>query len=201
MLDGRAHQGVLCSSDFSRPNFGCSGRRSWGSLPEHSAIEFRRYMNRFLYLFGHCVGHGRRDAHAHKYNTRRLSSRWSRGCARAEALELPHRRLRARTSVSHRRPDRMTVDRFDYMRGGSATSVAVAPEDIVLVTTGSQAADGSAGTMRGSAAARGRAADPGRCGPSRSRASGIRQTGSLLRSDASIPFVALGDLHGHRHGG
>ena len=24
-----------------------------GSLPEHSAIEFRRYMNRFLYLFGH----------------------------------------------------------------------------------------------------------------------------------------------------
>ena len=23
-----------------------------GSLPQHSAIEFRRYMNRFIYLFG-----------------------------------------------------------------------------------------------------------------------------------------------------
>ena len=32
-------------------------------------------------------------------------------------------------------------------RGGGATSVAVAPEDLVLVTTGSQAADLSAGSM------------------------------------------------------
>jgi oleate hydratase len=41
-------------------------------------------------------------------------------------------------------PSRMTVDRLDYTRGGSVTSVAVAPEDLVLVTTGSQAADLSA---------------------------------------------------------
>ena len=33
----------------------------------------------------------------------------------------------------------MTVDRLDYTRGGSVTSVAVASEDLVLVTTGSQA--------------------------------------------------------------
>jgi oleate hydratase len=32
-------------------------------------------------------------------------------------------------------------------RGGAATSVAVAAEDLVLVTTGSQAADLSAGSM------------------------------------------------------
>jgi oleate hydratase len=43
--------------------------------------------------------------------------------------------------------DRITVERLDYERGGAATSVTVAPEDIVLVTTGSQAADLSAGSM------------------------------------------------------
>ena len=36
-------------------------------------------------------------------------------------------------------PGRMTVDRLDYTRGGSVTSVAVASEDLVLVTAGSQA--------------------------------------------------------------
>jgi oleate hydratase len=44
-------------------------------------------------------------------------------------------------------PDRITVDRLDYARGDSVTSVAVAPDDLVLVTTGSQAADLSAGSM------------------------------------------------------
>jgi oleate hydratase len=45
-------------------------------------------------------------------------------------------------------PGRMVVDRLDYQRDGAETSVAVAPEDIVLVTIGSQAADLSAGSMK-----------------------------------------------------
>src|SRR6202008_1073180 len=44
-------------------------------------------------------------------------------------------------------PGRTTVNRLDYQRGGIATSVAVAPEDLVLVTTGSQAAGLCAGSM------------------------------------------------------
>ncbi|HKN27773.1 MAG TPA: oleate hydratase, partial [Roseiarcus sp.] len=44
-------------------------------------------------------------------------------------------------------PDRITVDRLDIEREGVVTSVAVGPEDIVLVTTGSQAADLSVGSM------------------------------------------------------
>ena len=40
-----------------------------------------------------------------------------------------------------------SVDRLDYEKDGATTSVAVAPEDIVLVTTGSQAADLSVGSM------------------------------------------------------
>jgi oleate hydratase len=44
-------------------------------------------------------------------------------------------------------PGRLTVNRLDYQLRGAPASVAVKPEDIVLVTTGSQAADRSAGTM------------------------------------------------------
>ena len=44
-------------------------------------------------------------------------------------------------------PRRITVNRLDCERNGAATSVAVAPEDIVLITTGSQAADLSPGSM------------------------------------------------------
>ena len=42
---------------------------------------------------------------------------------------------------------RMTVNRLKYERGDVATWVDVTPDDIVFVTTGSQAADLSAGTM------------------------------------------------------
>src|SRR3954453_15094630 len=44
-------------------------------------------------------------------------------------------------------PTRITVNRLDYEQHGTPTSVDVAPEDLVLVTTGSQAADLSAGSM------------------------------------------------------
>ena len=45
-------------------------------------------------------------------------------------------------------PGRLTVNRLDYEREGAAASVDVAPDDIVLVTTGSQAADISTGSMK-----------------------------------------------------
>jgi oleate hydratase len=41
----------------------------------------------------------------------------------------------------------ITVDRLDYEREGAAISVAIGSDDIVLVTTGSQAADLAAGSM------------------------------------------------------
>jgi oleate hydratase len=41
----------------------------------------------------------------------------------------------------------ITVNRLDYERQGAATSVAVGPDDVVLLTTGSQAADLSVGSM------------------------------------------------------
>jgi oleate hydratase len=42
---------------------------------------------------------------------------------------------------------RVTVNRIDYEREGAATSVAVGPDDLVLLTLGSQAEDVSVGSM------------------------------------------------------
>jgi oleate hydratase len=44
-------------------------------------------------------------------------------------------------------PDRITVNRLDYEQDGVAASVAIAPEDIMLVTLGSQIENISAGSM------------------------------------------------------
>ena len=115
-----------------------------GSLPQHSAIEFRRYMNRFLYLFpdlSDMTGVMRTPFNQYQAFIEPLVA-WLRprgvnfltGAFVQDIGFAPS-------------PGRITVDRLDYERDGAATSVAVAPEDIVLVTTGSQAADLSAGSM------------------------------------------------------
>ena len=44
-------------------------------------------------------------------------------------------------------PGRITVHRLEYERDGAETSVAVGPEDLVLVTTGSEAGDLAVGSM------------------------------------------------------
>ncbi len=115
-----------------------------GSLPQHSAIEFRRYMNRFLYLFPNL------------YDMKHILR--TPYCQRQAFIEPLAAWLRLRgvqflTGAFVKdigfapTPDRITVDRLDIERDGVATSIAVAPEDIVLVTTGSQAADYTTGTM------------------------------------------------------
>jgi len=115
-----------------------------GSLPQHSVIEFRRYMDRFLYLFGdlsNMTGVMRTPLNQHQNFIEPLV-RW-----------LTPRGVNFLTGTFVQdigfapSGGRITVDRLDYERGGAATSVAVAPEDLVLVTTGSQAADLSAGSM------------------------------------------------------
>ncbi len=115
-----------------------------GSLPQHSVIEFRRYMNRFVYLFPDL------STMAHV-----LRSPFNQHEAFIKPL-LAWLRVRGVNFLTgafvqdigfEPSPGRMTVNRLDYQRYGDATTVAVAPEDIVLVTTGSQAADLSAGSM------------------------------------------------------
>jgi oleate hydratase len=115
-----------------------------GSLPQHSAIEFRRYMNRFLYLFGDLsdmTGVMRTPLNQHQFFIEPLVA-W----LRPRGVNFLTGAFVQDIGLAPS-PDRITVERLDYERAGAATSVAVAPEDVVLVTTGSQAADLAAGSM------------------------------------------------------
>ena len=133
---------------FSESFFGTEFWLLWstvmGSLRQHSAIEFRRYMNRFLYLFPNL------------YDMKNILR--TKNCQRDSFVNPLAAWLREHgvifltgafvTDIGLApASDRITVDRIDVERGGAVTSVAVAPEDIVLVTTGSQVAGMSTGSM------------------------------------------------------
>jgi oleate hydratase len=115
-----------------------------GSLPQHTIIEFRRYLNRFVYLFPDL------STMAHV-----LRSQFNQHEAFVEPLAawLESRQVNVVKGAFVSdiaftgSPGGMTASRLEYERGGASLAVDVAAEDIVLVTTGSQAADLSAGTM------------------------------------------------------
>ena len=115
-----------------------------GSLPQHTIIEFRRYLNRFVYLFPDL-----------STMANVLRSQFNQHEAFVEPLVAWLERKQVNflkgAFVSDieftESPGRMTVNRLKYERGGASMSVDVASNDIVFVTTGSQAADLSAGTM------------------------------------------------------
>jgi oleate hydratase len=115
-----------------------------GPLPQSSAMEMRRYMNRFLPLLP--------DLSTMSHVLRTPLDQY-------EALIVPlvawlrPRGVTLLTGAFVRDigfaplPGRITVDRLDYERDGATTSVTVAPDDVVLATLGSQAADLSVGSM------------------------------------------------------
>jgi oleate hydratase len=142
-LDGRRVDEFFSQRFFST-EFWYLWSTIMGSLPQSSVIEFRRYMNRFLYLFGdlsNMTGVMRTPLNQHQNFVEPLV-RWL----------TPHG-VNFLTSTFVKdisfapSARRITVDGFDYERDGAVTSVVVAPDDIVLVTTGSQAADLSPGSM------------------------------------------------------
>jgi oleate hydratase len=115
-----------------------------GSLPKHSIVEFRRYLNRFVYLFPDL------STMAHV-----LRSQFNQHEAFVDPLvawlEKKNVNFLKGAFVQDvgfsKSPGHLTANRLDVRRNGIVTPVAVAPEDIVLVTTGSQAANRSTGTM------------------------------------------------------
>jgi oleate hydratase len=143
LLDGRRIEEFF-SKQFFSTEFWFLWSTIMGSLPQHSAIEFRRYMNRFLYLFpdlSDMRGVMRTPINQHQFFIEPLVA-WLRArgvnfLTGAFVRDIGFAPL----------PSAITVDRLDYERGGATTSVAVAPDDLVLVITGSQAADLCAGSM------------------------------------------------------
>jgi oleate hydratase len=143
MLDGRRIEEFFSPRFFST-EFWLLWSTLMGSLPEHSAIEFRRYMNRFLYLFGDLsdmTGVMRTPLNQHQAFIEPLVA-WLRPRSVNFLTGAFVQDIGFAPS-----PGRITVERLDYERSGAAISVTVAPEDLVLVTTGSQAADMAAGSM------------------------------------------------------
>jgi len=114
-----------------------------GSLPQHSATEFRRYINRTLRLLPDL---------SDMTNILRTPVNQYESFIEPLVAWLKSRGVNflSRTFVSDigfAASEGITVDRLDYGGEGPATSVRIGSEDIVLVTTGSQAADLAAGSM------------------------------------------------------
>jgi oleate hydratase len=117
-----------------------------GSLPQHTVIEFRRYLNRFVYLFPDL------SSMSHVFR-----SQFNQHEAFVEPLVAwlkdEKRNVKFVTGafvndIEFEGPrDKMTVRRFTYEQGLSTIPVDVDADDIVLVTTGSQAADLTTGKM------------------------------------------------------
>jgi oleate hydratase len=145
MLDGRRIEEFF-SAKFFTTEFWLLWSTIMGSLPQHGATEFRRYINRALLLFpdlSDMTGILRTPSNQYEAFIEPLVA-W---------LQAPPRGVNLLTGTFVRdiglapSTDRITVSRLDYERGGEAVSVAVGPEDIVLVTTGSEAADLAVGSM------------------------------------------------------
>ncbi|RBP14377.1 oleate hydratase [Roseiarcus fermentans] len=115
-----------------------------GSLPQHGAVEFRRYLNRFLYLFPNLsdMTHILRTPYCQKQAFVEPMAAWLHplgvnvltGAVVTDLAFAPA-------------TERITVVGLEVERAGAAYPIAVAPEDLVLVTTGSQAACMSVGSM------------------------------------------------------
>ncbi|HWL83859.1 MAG TPA: oleate hydratase [Roseomonas sp.] len=145
MLEGRRIEEFFSPRFFST-EFWLLWSTIMGSLPQHSATEFRRYMNRALPLFPDLS------------NMRHiLRTPYNQYQAFIEPLAawLRQRGVNFLTGAFVRDigfaplPGRITASRIDYEREGTTISVAVGAEDIVLVTLGSQVEDISVGSMTG----------------------------------------------------
>jgi oleate hydratase len=142
-LDGQVIKDWF-SPKFFETEFWLLWSTEMGSLPQHTVIEFRRYLNRFVYLFPDLstMAHVfRSQFNQHEAFVKPLVA-WLEGKQVNFVRGVFVSDIEFAASSGH-----MTVNRLKCERGGAATSVDVASDDIVLVTTGSQAADLSAGTM------------------------------------------------------
>jgi len=142
-LDGRCIKEFFSERFFSTEFWWCYST-IMGSLPQHSATELRRYLNRTLHMFPYISD---------------MANIWRTPLNQYETFIEPlvawlgGRDVNLQNGVFIRdvgfepSPGRITVDRLDSERDGLVTSVAVAPDDLVLITFGSQAADMSVGSM------------------------------------------------------
>jgi oleate hydratase len=140
-------QGQLIKDSFPPKFFETEFWLLWstlmGSLPQHSIIEFRRYLNRFVYLFPDLST----MAHVFRSQFNQHEAFVKPLVAWLEEKQVKFVKGAVVQDIGFAgSSERLTANRLDYQLDSGRTTVVVAPDDIVLVTTGSQAADMSAGT-------------------------------------------------------
>jgi oleate hydratase len=143
LLDGRRIEEFF-SKQFFTTEFWLLWSTIMGSLPQHGATEFRRYINRALALFpdlSDMTGILRTQLDQYEAFIEPLVAWLSQ-----RGVNLVNNTFIRDIGLAPA-PGRITVNRLDCERAGEATSVEVGPDDIVLVTTGSEAADLAVGSM------------------------------------------------------
>ena len=114
-----------------------------GSLPQHSATEFRRYINRVLALLPELpdmVRTMRTPVNEYQAFIEPMVA-W----LRTRGVNLLNGAFVFDLGLEFSQA--ITVNRLDYERDGATTSLAVGADDVVLVTIGSQTADIATGSM------------------------------------------------------
>ncbi|RII14203.1 Oleate hydratase [Streptomyces sp. YIM 130001] len=141
LLDGKRI--VDCfSAEFFTTNFWWMWCTTFAFEPWHSAIEFRRYLNRFVHLFKTF------DAMSGIYRTR-FNQYDSIVRPLVSWLDAQGVTVRLGTSVTDLRladGDALTVEGITWTRGGHSEEVELGPDDLVLVTNGSMTADSTLGS-------------------------------------------------------
>jgi oleate hydratase len=142
-LDGRRIKEFFSPRFFST-EFWLIYSTIMGSLPQHSATELRRYLNRTLHLFPDLSD----MAHIMRTPVNQYQAFIEPLVAWLRPRGVNFLNSVFVTDIGFApSPGRITVARLDYEQAGAATSVTIGPEDLVLVTFGSQAADLSVGSM------------------------------------------------------
>ncbi|MFC7307091.1 oleate hydratase [Streptomyces monticola] len=147
LLDGKRITDCF-SEGFFQTNFWWMWCTTFAFEPWHSAIEFRRYLNRFIHLFKTF------DSMSGIYRTRfnqydsivRPLLKWLTDQGVTIQLDTQVRDLSLADG------DALTVDALTWTRGGSDETVPVGPEDLVLVTNGSMTANSTLGSTDTAAA-------------------------------------------------
>jgi oleate hydratase len=142
-LDGRRIEEFFSAQFFSTEFWLCCST-IMGPLPQHSATELRRYLNRTMHIIPYI---------SDMANIWRTPFDLYQTFIEPLVAWLRARGVNLQTGVLVRDvgfaelPGRITVNRLDNEQDGATSSVTVAPDDLVLLTLGSQAADMSVGSM------------------------------------------------------
>lgn len=142
-LDGRRID-EFCQPDFFASDFWMLWTSTMNALPQHSAAEFNRFLHRFLHLFA--------DLPA-------MTKVWRAPIDQREAFVQPVADWLRRQGVAFMcgsmvtdigfQPtrERITANSLTVTGADGTRTIDIAPDDVVLVTAGSQATDLSIGSM------------------------------------------------------